>query len=138
VGNEPELTLQTAAELVDLERSFQHAAMIVSRGRQAFDGDEILRLAAEAVSNRLGEAVARLDSSWRASRPDVPWRAIRDNRNFIVHVYQLIDYEQLWNTIAVDVPAVWEVLKPEIAQAHVLLEADEAQDEAADELPQQD
>jgi uncharacterized protein with HEPN domain len=101
-----------AAALLDLARSVQAAAELADRGRAAFDDDLLLRLAAEAISNRLGEAVANIDAEWRDALPEVPWRAVRMNRNFVVHAYASIDYERLWTTLTVAVPALGEVLQP--------------------------
>lgn len=126
---------QVVAPLLDLDETIRAAADLVARGRDAYDSDFIHRLAAEAISNRLGEAVASLDETWRAMLPSVPWRAIRTNRNFVVHVYHAIDYDRLWNTLMTDVPAVAQVLEPYIEAARTATQAatDHAPSDTADE-----
>jgi uncharacterized protein with HEPN domain len=108
---------RVVADLLDLDTGFRAAAELVRRGKAAYDADEMLRFAAEAISNRLGEAVQRLDAGWRSTVPEVPWRLIRDNRNFAVHAYEGINYDRLWNTLATEVPKVASLLAPFIEQA---------------------
>lgn len=119
-----------AADLVDLGESLDACDMLVGRGKDAFDADEMLRYAAEALCNRMGEAVQRLDPGWRETMPEVPWRAIRDNRNVIVHAYRGVDYDELWRTLATDVPSVRESLAAVIGRARQqLVEAENEGDE---------
>lgn len=109
------------AHLIDLDTSIRAAADLVARGRAAYDDDFLHRLAAEAISNRIGEAVGNIDESWREMLPEIPWRAMRTNRNFVVHVYHAIDYARFWNTLAEDVPRVEELLGPYIKAAYAAL-----------------
>ena len=36
----------------------------------------------------------------------VPWRIIKDTRNFYVHAYGAIDVSSVWNTLSNDIPAL--------------------------------
>lgn len=84
-----------AADLVDLGDALDACGALVERGKEDYASDEMLRYAAEALCNRMGEAVQRLDAGWRETMPGVPWRAIRDNRNVVVHAYRGIDSSTL-------------------------------------------
>lgn len=87
---------------------FAHAATrLVARGRASYNGDEMLRLAAEALLHRIGEVVARLDRDdpeLMASHPEVNWRAMKGMRNVIAHNYGAIDDAIVWTTLERDVP----------------------------------
>jgi uncharacterized protein with HEPN domain len=63
----------------------------------------ILRLAAEAVVNRLGDAAGKLPDEVRSAMPAVPWDEIRANRVLVAHICHRIDPEILWATTQ-DVP----------------------------------
>ncbi|MGI8576743.1 MAG: HepT-like ribonuclease domain-containing protein [Nocardioidaceae bacterium] len=76
------------------------AGRLVARGRQAYDADEALRLAAEAVLHKIGEAVARLPDEFIDAHPDVLWRAMKAARNVVAHQYEQIDYNIIWNALA--------------------------------------
>jgi uncharacterized protein with HEPN domain len=80
------------------------AQRLTARGRDAFDEDETLRLAAEAIVSRLGEAVKRLSEEFRSQHPDVPWRDIAGSRDIVVHEYHRIDYDTVWEALTTDMP----------------------------------
>lgn len=90
------------------------ATDVVSHGKDAYDDSRLIRLAAEAVAHRLGEAVARLtdkdslapsELAFTIDHPEIPWRAMKGMRNIVAHDYGGIDYEMLWNALAERVPA---------------------------------
>jgi len=96
---------RTTRALRDFLTHADMAAEVVSRGRPAYDSDLTLRLAAEAVTSRLGETVARLPDDFRRDHGAVPWRLIRATRNRIGHDYNVIDHALLWAALAEQVPA---------------------------------
>jgi uncharacterized protein with HEPN domain len=84
----------------------EQAARLVARGRIAFESDEMLTLAGEALIQRVAEAASRLSKSFQDQHSDIPWRAIRGMRNLIAHDYGHIDHRAVWNTLASDFPAL--------------------------------
>jgi uncharacterized protein with HEPN domain len=88
----------------DIEEAVDAAREIVTRGKDAWNGDRLLRLAGEAVIGRIADAAGRVPDEIRTEVPDVPWDDIRDIRILVDHIYHRIDYELLWRTLAVDVP----------------------------------
>lgn len=97
---------QARDALVDLVEFTDMAARLVAKGRSAYDQDETLRLAAEAVSHRIGEAVARLPDAFTVDHPSIEWRKIRGMRNIIAHSYARVDYAILWNALEPKMPEV--------------------------------
>jgi uncharacterized protein with HEPN domain len=92
--------------LLDLLEFTHMAARLVARGRAAYDGDEALRLAAEAITHRIGEAVSRLSEEFVTDHPQIEWRKIKGMRNIITHEYARIDYEIVWNALTLRVPEI--------------------------------
>lgn len=88
----------------DIEHAGDAAASIVARRKRAWDEDELLRLAGEAVIGRVAEAAGRLPEEITQQVSDVPWEDIRDIRILVDHIYHRIDYEGLWNTLENDIP----------------------------------
>ena len=80
------------------------ASRLIARGRPAFDSDEVLRLAAEAILHKIAEAVARLPDDFVSMHPDVPWRRMRAARNLVAHLYEQVDYGLIWDAFAQDLP----------------------------------
>jgi uncharacterized protein with HEPN domain len=51
------------------------------------------------VAELIGEAATRLPDDLRESWPDVPWRQIISMRNWLIHGYDGIDAEILWDVL---------------------------------------
>jgi uncharacterized protein with HEPN domain len=60
----------------------------------------------------LGEAVKRLSSEFRLKHPDIPWSSIAGMRDRLIHDYDEIDLEQVWDTSQTDVPIFLAMIEP--------------------------
>jgi uncharacterized protein with HEPN domain len=65
--------------------------------RQAFDGDENLRLAVTPLIQIFGEAARRVSHEGHAAYPAIPWQSIVGMRRRIVHDYMVVDETVVWN-----------------------------------------
>ncbi|NBD36437.1 MAG: DUF86 domain-containing protein [Chloroflexi bacterium] len=52
----------------------------------------------------MGEAVKRLSSDFRADHPQIPWSLIAGMRDILIHGYDIVDLEEVWQTVIMDVP----------------------------------
>jgi len=96
----------------DLVDACDAAAELVDRGREAFDRDRMLRLAAEAIIGRIGDAAAKLRERAEVELPrSIPWDDVVANRIVVDHVYHRVDYGALWNTLQHDVPTLSSALR---------------------------
>ncbi len=98
------LDRRTRQALTDFLDFADVGARLVARGRAAYDADEMLRLAAEAILHRIGEAVVRLGADFLEAHPTVSWRQMKGMRNLIAHRYGAVDHNILWNTLERDLP----------------------------------
>lgn len=96
--------------MTELRSTLDTAAQLAARGRAAYDDDPALRLAFEALSNRVGDLAKRLVAldPERFSAPI--WSAAARNRDIVAHHYHRIDTELLWQTVAHDFVALRELL----------------------------
>ena len=53
---------------------------------------------------QIGELASLLSEDVRRANPSVPWRVIKDTRNYYVHDYGSIDIEAVWDTLNRDLP----------------------------------
>ena len=100
---------RVAVLLEDLVDQCGSAARLVALGRQEFDDCEMLRLAGEAIISRAGETVARIDRDdpgFAACHPELELRNLKDARNFIVHAYDQIDYDIVWEILERHIPRI--------------------------------
>ena len=64
----------------------------------------------------IGEAAGRVSQKFRDENPDVPWSEMRGLRNRVIHRYDDIDMDIVWETVEQDIPrliAQLERLVPE-------------------------
>lgn len=95
--------------LLDLREFIAAAERLVARGREAFDSDEALRLASEALMGRLSEAARRIlnaNDDFAATHPVLRLETMRGMRNVIAHQYGAVDYEIIWNVLASELPQI--------------------------------
>jgi uncharacterized protein with HEPN domain len=60
----------------------------------------------------MGEAVKRLSKEFRAGHPQIPWPLIAGMRDKLIHGYDIVDLEQVWQTADSDVPALLAEIGP--------------------------
>ena len=52
----------------------------------------------------VGEAVKNLSVDLRESEPSTPWKSIAGMRDVLIHDYLRVNLEQVWETLARDLP----------------------------------
>jgi uncharacterized protein with HEPN domain len=66
--------------------------------------DDVVRLAIERALEVIGEAANRLPMEFRAKYPDVEWRKIIGMRNVLIHGYDIVQSDVLWDTVQQSIP----------------------------------
>jgi uncharacterized protein with HEPN domain len=84
--------------------------MVGEMSREAFAEDLKTQLAVQASFAQLGEASMRVSEVVREEHPEIEWKAIRHFRNFMIHVYDQIDPNKLFDTSARDLLPLREKL----------------------------
>lgn len=79
-------------------------ALLVERGRAAFDADPLAVRAAKNIVTEIGEAAKTLSSATTEAMPNIPWRAIAGMRDRTIHRYPEVDLDVLWDTMEHDLP----------------------------------
>jgi uncharacterized protein with HEPN domain len=86
-----------------------------SKGREAFDQDELIQVWIVHHLARLGEATARLSPKLRRRR-QAPWKQIIGMRNILVHEYFRVDPETVWAAVETHVPLLEERVRAILAE----------------------
>lgn len=97
--------------LADIVAATGDAALIVQRGRAAFDADPLVVRAAKNIVTEVGEATKALSMDTTDAVADVPWRAIAGMRDRTVHRYPEVDLDVLWDTMEHDLPHLEEQIR---------------------------
>ena len=72
----------------------------------AFENDHLFQDACCMCVVQIGELAAVLSDATKRQNPAIPWRIIKDTRNFYVHSYGAIDVCAVWDTLEQDIPAL--------------------------------
>jgi uncharacterized protein with HEPN domain len=78
--------------------------------RSAFLDDEKTQSAVIHQLLILGEAVKRLSPEFRDAHLELPWKMMAGMRDKLVHEYDDVDLDEVWETLQGDVPHVIAVL----------------------------
>lgn len=105
--------LKYVGHIVDSGRRI--SAHVQGVTREAFDANELLRLAITHLVQTMGEAARLLSPAFRQQQSQVPWQQIVGMRNRLVHDYLNVDFDIVWQVAAVDVPALLAQLVPMIS-----------------------
>ena len=92
------------------------AARLAIEFKQGMDKDEFLAdiKTQSAVLHQLmvmGEAVKRLSMDYRDEHAHIPWKVIAGMRDVLIHGYDIVDLNEVWKTVDVDVPQVLPALE---------------------------
>lgn len=60
----------------------------------------------------IGEASRRVSPQTRAAFPGIPWNEMVGMRNLMIHDYDDVDLEIIWDTVQSDLPRLIELIKP--------------------------
>jgi uncharacterized protein with HEPN domain len=124
-------------EKVRLTHIVEAATLIASYingvSKEAFQSDPMRQDAVMRRIQIIGEAVRHLSHQVVTSIPDFPAKEARGMRNVLVHDYEGVNLERLWDTAVQDIPAIrnavekylrpdtggngWEKLKERIPDA---------------------
>jgi uncharacterized protein with HEPN domain len=78
--------------------------------REEFLKDVIVQRAVAMTIINIGELTTVLSEDFRDAYPQVPWRKIKGLRNIMAHKYQIVDFEDVWETAVKSIPELEEQL----------------------------
>jgi uncharacterized protein with HEPN domain len=87
-----------------LDYAREAVALTQGRSREDLDQDRLLQLGLVRFIEIVGEAATRVTQETRSQYPHIPWPQITGMRNRLIHGYDSVDYDILWQTIKKDLP----------------------------------
>jgi uncharacterized protein with HEPN domain len=87
-----------------LDHAREAVAMIQGKERSDLDSDRMLEISLIRLVEIIGEAAARVGTESKKKYPSIPWLQIAGIRNRLVHGYDAVDPDILWDTIIDDLP----------------------------------
>src|ERR1043165_8131918 len=84
----------------------QALEMVHSQVRAGLDRDRKLNLALVRLLEVLGEAANRVPREEHARYPQIPWLQLISLRNRLIHGYDQVDFDILWQIVTQDLPVL--------------------------------
>jgi uncharacterized protein with HEPN domain len=94
-----------------LDRAKEAVDLLVGKEKADLSGNRVLELALVRLVEIVGEAANRLPVEDQLYYPSIPWKEIVGMRNRLVHGYDAIDLDVLWDTVLIDLPQLIEELE---------------------------
>ena len=97
-------------DIVRLQHMLEHAreavAMIEGKERADLQRERMLELSLIRLMEVIGEAAARVTPEGQEKYPAIPWPQVVSMRNRLIHGYDQVDLNILWDTIEDDLPSL--------------------------------
>ncbi len=94
-----------------LDYSKEAVEIMAEKKRSDLDDSRILQLATVRLIEIVGEASARLSKDAQSAFPKISWVQISGMRNRLVHGYDFVDLDILWQTVKEDLPELIKELQ---------------------------
>ena len=89
-----------------LEHAREAVELVEGHARENLDKDRVLSLAVVRLLEIVGEAAAGVSEKSRGEFPGIPWAEIVGLRNRLIHGYDSVDLDIVWNIVKGDLPAL--------------------------------
>jgi uncharacterized protein with HEPN domain len=93
--------------------------LLGERSPDELKSDRTVQLALVQLIEIVGEAASRVGTEIRIAHPDIPWQLAAGMRHRLIHGYDLIEYEIVYDTVKADLP-------PMVAQLDDILPPNDA------------
>ena len=87
-----------------LDHIEEAVALAKGRTRTELESARVLFLALLKLVEIVGEAATRISDPMQAAHPEIPWREIIGTRHRLIHGYDAVDYDILWEIATADFP----------------------------------
>lgn len=95
---------------MDIAEAIERIERYASKGREAFEDDELIQNWIIHHLQVIGEAARAISDELKDGHDEMPWQQIVGMRHILVHRYFEVDTDLIWSVVEDDVP----VLKQQI------------------------
>ena len=92
--------------LSDILEAIREIGKYASRGKAAFERDELIQVWVLHHLRLIGEASRSLSKDFQSQHRDIPWSDIIGMRHILVHDYFRVDPDLVWAAVENDLPAL--------------------------------
>ena len=99
-----------------LKHAMEAVAHVEGKTKDDLPSNRLLELSLIRLVEVVGEAASRVSLETRRGHPAILWQEIIRMRNRIIHVYDLVDLNVLWDTVRNDLPPLIAELEKIVAE----------------------
>ncbi|HEY9162026.1 MAG TPA: DUF86 domain-containing protein [Desulfomonilia bacterium] len=101
------------AHLLDILTMANDAISFTSgMNKEAFSKDRKTQYAVIRCLEVIGEAAKRIPDDFRNAHPEVPWKQLTEMRDILIHSYDKVNVDIVWETVEKDLPDILNKLSP--------------------------
>ena len=104
------------------DAAMKAVSFVAGKSRNDLDDDEKLSLALVRLVEIIGEAASKVTVEAQTRHAGIQWRDIIGTRNRLIHAYEAVNLDILWQIAVVDLPSL-------IAQLQRAIEHDDTNDQ---------
>ena len=94
-----------------LENAEEAISLIKGKTRANLKNERMLELSLIRLVEIIGEAAAKINNDDYEKYSNIPWAQLVGMRNRLIHGYDEVDLDILWDTIDIDLPLLVKELK---------------------------
>lgn len=94
-----------------LDYAREAVSLVQDKSRADLDIDRVLNLALVHLVEIVGEAASRVSKEVQNQYPQIPWPQVVSTRNRLIHGYDFLDFDVLWQTVTEDLPELITTLE---------------------------
>ena len=99
-----------------LDHAREATELVEGRTREDLEQRRLLNLALVRLLEIVGEGAGRIPPSEREQVPGIPWGEIIGLRNRLIHGYDAVDFDILWEILTRDLPELVRELERALAR----------------------
>ncbi|MEZ2238708.1 DUF86 domain-containing protein [Microcoleus sp.] len=99
--------------LIDIERAARRILRYtdkISRAELEMNDEKLSAILYQIAI--IGEATKRLSQDFRQQHPEIPWREIAGMRDMLIHKYDQVDFDVIWDVVQNKLPELLTQLEP--------------------------
>jgi uncharacterized protein with HEPN domain len=99
--------------LIDIERAVRRILRYtnnISRAELEMNDEKVSAILYQIAV--IGEATKRLSQEFRQQHSEIPWRDIAGMRDVLIHKYDQVDFDVIWDVVQSKLPELLTLLEP--------------------------
>ena len=95
-----------------LQAARRVASFVQDMSYDEFTGDVRTQFAVLRGIEIIGEAAKRISEPYKLTHSNIPWRAMSGMRDVLIHAYDHVDINEVWNVVQADIPTLIANIEP--------------------------